>query len=349
MQKVDFIIVGCGLAGLAFCEQLRKANKSFHVIDNQNNNASRVASGLYNPVVLKRLNFIWKGKEQMALVETFYKELEEFLDITIDEKFNILRILHSNEEKNDWLVAADDSNLKNYLTIPFIQNDNRCIKAPFGFGKVVNTGKIDTETLLDAYFNYLKNNNLISLEKFNYSDLEFQQDGYTYRDLSAKNILFAEGHGVIHNPFFNPDIVNGTKGELLVINAPRLKLHSIIKSSVFIIPLGNDDYLVGSTYNWDDKTWQPTTKAKEEIVSKLDEFLVCEYKIIDHYAGIRPTTKDRRPIIGEHPDKQNMYIINGLGTRGVLIAPYVAQTLFGSIFNGINLDYELSYNRLIKT
>jgi glycine/D-amino acid oxidase-like deaminating enzyme len=49
--------------------------------------------------------------------------------------------------------------------------------------------------------------------------------------------------------------------------------------------------------------------------------------------GIRPTTIDRRPIIGCHPLYKNLVIFNGLGTKGVSLAPYfsaqVAQWLEG--------------------
>ena len=64
MKNVDYIIVGCGFAGVAFCEQLIAANKSFLVFDNKSQQSSVVAGGLYNPVVLKRFTSVWKSKEQ---------------------------------------------------------------------------------------------------------------------------------------------------------------------------------------------------------------------------------------------------------------------------------------------
>ncbi|HFS67189.1 MAG TPA: FAD-dependent oxidoreductase, partial [Flavobacteriia bacterium] len=53
-MKVDYIIVGLGLAGISFIERLKEHHKSFVVFENNSQNASKVASGLFNPVILKR-------------------------------------------------------------------------------------------------------------------------------------------------------------------------------------------------------------------------------------------------------------------------------------------------------
>ena len=94
-----------------------------------------------------------------------------------------------------------------------------------------------------------------------------------------------------------------------------------------------------------DKTNQPTKKGKEELMSKLKTFLSCEFEVVQHLAGIRPTVKDRRPLVGRHPEHKNLYVLNGLGTRGVMIAPYVAEKLYQFIENNEPLDSEIDVNR----
>jgi glycine/D-amino acid oxidase-like deaminating enzyme len=91
-----------------------------------------------------------------------------------------------------------------------------------------------------------------------------------------------------------------------------------------------------------------TVKAKKGLLNKLDKFLNCEYKVIDQVAGIRPTVKDRRPIVGQHQQHKNMFILNGLGTRGVMIAPYVAEQLFNYIEYGNSLESEIDISRFNK-
>ena len=76
------------------------------------------------------------------------------------------------------------------------------------------------------------------------------------------------------NPFFNKLPLNGTKGELLTIHAPELKLDDIIKSAIFILPLGDDLYKVGATFNWSDKTNTPTAEGRKELEEKLKSVLL---------------------------------------------------------------------------
>ncbi|HLV70489.1 MAG TPA: FAD-dependent oxidoreductase, partial [Xanthomarina sp.] len=136
-----------------------------------------------------------------------------------------------------------------------------------------------------------------------------------------------------------------SKGELLTIHAPELKIDYILKSSVFILPLENDLYHVGATYNWENKTNAITKEGREELLSKLKTFLNCNFEVVNQVAGIRPTVKDRRPLVGRHPEHINLYILNGLGTRGVMIGPYVAKQLFNYIEQKKPLEEDININR----
>ena len=135
------------------------------------------------------------------------------------------------------------------------------------------------------------------------------------------------------------------KGELLIIHAPNLNVDFLIKAAVFVLPLGNGYYKVGATFNWKDKTILTTDEGKQELTEKLDTFITVPYKIVQQLAGIRPTVKDRRPLVGAHPKYQNLAVLNGLGTRGVMIAPTAAKQLYNFLEKGIEVNYEYSIDR----
>ncbi len=344
-MNVDYIIVGIGLAGISFCEQLKANNKSFIVFDNKSQQSSTVAGGLYNPVVLKRFTSVWKSKEQLDIALPMYKSLEDELQVKLDYKIPVYRKFASLEEQNDWFAASDKPMLAEYLSTDIVKNKNESIKASFGFGKVLKTGRIDVKTLIEAYkSNLLKNNSYVE-EAFNYDDLKVDNKTIQYKNIESKYIVFAEGFGVVKNPYFSQLPLVPTKGELLIIHAPQLKIDYVLKAGVFLIPLGDDLYIVGATYEWDDTTHIITEKAKEELLSKLDKLISCTYKVVSQVAGIRPTVKDRRPLVGQHQDYENMYVLNGLGTRGVIIGPYVAKRLFNFIENKIPLEKEIDIKR----
>jgi glycine/D-amino acid oxidase-like deaminating enzyme len=194
-------------------------------------------------------------------------------------------------------------------------------------------------------------------EKFDYNLLSINND-ISYQSkksaipplggrgaVRAKYIIFCEGFQVQHNPFFNFIPFQPAKGEQLKIYSEALKLNVIINKNIFIIPVGNNEYQVGSTYIWHDETEQVTDFGKNEILGKLNKIILCDYKIIDEKAGIRPTIIDRRPVLGAHQIHKNMFIFNGLGTKGISLAPYFSKELLLHITENKPLDKEVDIAR----
>lgn len=345
---VDYIVVGLGLAGISFCEVLEKHHKTYTVISDASQSSSTVAGGLYNPVILKRFTAAWNAKEQLETALPFYKGLEEKLGVQLDYKIPVLRRFSSVEEQNMWFEAADKPGLKPFLSSRIYENANPAISAPFGYGEVLNTGRIDTKMLVSAYAGMLMKKGFLQQDTFNFEALHLHPDGVEYQGQKAKNIVFATGFGLLDDPYFNYLPLNGTKGELLTISAPDLKEKNVIKSSVFIIPMGADQYRVGATYEWKDKTQTPTAAARTELLKKLDTFLTCSYQVVDQVAGIRPTVADRRPLVGLHPKYQHLCVLNGFGSRGVMIAPFAAKQLYHAIEDGTAIHPEMDIVRFKK-
>lgn len=347
-MEVDYIIVGCGLAGIAFAETCLANNKKIIVLNDTSQNSTTIAGGLYNPVVLKRFTKIWEAKQQLEISIPFYKKLEQKLNSKFLYEIPLYRKLNSIEEQNNWFIASDKPSLSPFLNSNLETLNNNFIVEPYKFGKVNHTGFLDTKKVKEKYINYLISEQSFHEATFDYSQLIVEENKVTYKDITAKQIVFAEGFGIHANPYFNNLPLDGTKGELLIIKAPDLNLDKIINSSIFFLPLGNDLYKVGATYNWEDKTTNLTEEGKNELLNNLKELISCPFEIMEHFAGIRPTVKDRRPILGNHFEHKNLYIFNGLGTRGVLFAPYLAEKLFNFIENGNELDNEISINRIYK-
>lgn len=345
---IDYLIVGSGIAGICFAETLLQNGKTFKVFEDASTSSSRVAGGLYNPVILKRFSQVWCAKEQLDYGLPFYADIAKRIGTEFDFRIPIYRKLASVEEQNNWFQAADKPNLAPYLSGTIIHKKYQSITADFGFGEVLMTGYVDTALLLDSYARFLEENNLLIKDHFDHAGLTITADYLEYKGIKAKGIVFAEGFGMIHNPFFNHVPLDGTKGELLVIKAPELDLDVVLKSSVFILPIGNGLFKVGATYNWDDKTDEPTEAGKQELIQELKSLIDCNFEVVDHFAGVRPTVKDRRPLVGTHHQYRNLHLLNGLGTRGVMLGPFLAQKLFESIENKTTLDTQIDIKRFYK-
>ncbi len=345
---LDYLVVGLGIAGVSICEELEKKKKSYRVINDVSQVATLVAGGLYNPVILKRFTLAWKAEEQLKIAIPFYKSLEQKLNVQLDYKLPIFRRFASIEEQNLWFEASDKAGLSAFLSPKLLKNHNPYINAPYGYGQVLHTGRIDTALLLKSYESRLVSENKLLSETFDYNLLNIHREYITYQGLTVKKIIFSEGFSMKKNPFFKYLPLTSTKGEYLTVKAPELRESNAIKSSIFLIPWEKDVYRVGATYKWKDISNQPTEASKTELLQKLDSILKCDYEVIDQVAGIRPTVVDRRPLVGEHPVYKNVFALNGLGSRGVLIAPFASIQLINYIEQNGDIDVEMNIHRFTE-
>ena len=345
---IDYLIIGSGLAGISFSEIALENNKSILVLDNNSQSSSKIAAGLYNPVILKRFSEVGNAQEHLVIMNDFLDKIEKKLNVKVDFKTPILRKFFSIEEQNNWFAASDKPNLTPYLSTNLISKKYQSIDSPFGYGEVLQTGYVDTSLLLERYKSYLIKNDLFQEESFDYSLLQEENNGIRYKNIQARNIVFAEGFGMHANPYFQHLPLDGTKGELLIIKAPQLDLDVILNTSVFILPLGNDLFKIGATYNWIDKTEIPTQDGKNELIERIKEIISCDFEIVAHHAGVRPTVKDRKPIIGTYKQHHSIHILNGLGTRGVMLGPAMAKALFEHIEYQKPIDRTIDIKRFDK-
>jgi glycine/D-amino acid oxidase-like deaminating enzyme len=122
----------------------------------------------------------------------------------------------------------------------------------------------------------------------------------------------------------------------------------ILNKGVFILPLGNNLFKVGATYNWDQLHDQPDENAKAELLSKLKKIVPYEFEVINHESGVRPAVIDRRPVIGSHPKHYSLIVFNGFGTKAVMLVPYFANILAQHLIEKLPLHEETNLSRFNK-
>lgn len=331
MAQKDYLVVGLGLAGMSFCKYLIEAQCNFDVIDHGTEKASLVAGGLYNPIVLKRFSPIWLAKEQMLLANSFYADLENLLQTTFDYKFDVLRRFSNENEIKKWKKVAPEPVYREFMEPNVVENLNPALLAPFGFGKLNHTGRIDTSTLLTSFISLLKTKRLYQQETFDHTLIELKENGIQYGNHFYRKIVFTEGMHLKQNPFFNYLPVIPNKGQLIKVHCPGLDLQHIVKGPLFIVPDHTDNFWVGSTYERAFSHSQPTPEGLGYLTEKLKTLIRLPFTVMEHKAGVRPTVTDRRPLVGKHPKYKNLFIVNGLGSRGVLLGPFIARALFNYI------------------
>lgn len=346
-MEVDFLLIGQGLAGTVLSFRLMEANKSFVIIDlPEENKSSRIAAGLYNPVTGKKMVKTWLADQLFPEIERFYERMEELLGENFLHKRSIYRPFLSIEEQNEWMGHSGDPGMKAYfekiVTTPLFEE----VQNPFGGILLKNSGFLDINALLDAYSAFLISKGCLKQERFEEEGLELSQDQVTYGDIKAKAIVYCNGLGALESRFFAKLPFAPVKGEILDLQQ-EFTPDTIINRGVFRISLENGLKRVGSTYSWHDLDTGPTERAKNELLEKLEKLIKeKEAEVIVHKTGIRPATKDRRPFLGKHPEHENVYIFNGLGAKGVSLAPYFSKMMIELLVEGNEPQKEVNINRV---
>ena len=318
--------------------------KRFIVFDPAHETATTVAGGVVNPVVLKRFTPVWNVHQFLPKAFPFYNSISERLETSFVEHASLQRIFNSVEEQNNWMVASDSHRLSPFLSSEIIANDNPSVEAPFGFGSVQEVFRINTPALSTAYRNELLEQGALVSETFDHSSLQDSGDYFQYRNYRAQKIVFAEGSKVVNNPYFKINSLIPKKGEYIWVKAPQLRLKSILKGGLFVIPQGNDHYKIGATFDHHGTEANVTEHGRQELDEGLRKIVNCPFEVVDQVAGMRPTVKDRRPLLGslEH---ERIYFFNGLGTRGLLMAPLMSKLLYKFAENNKPLANEINIKR----
>lgn len=343
-RTVDYIIVGQGLAGTVLSYSLYCAGVS-HVVVNHTNpqKSSWIGAGLYNPITGRKMVKTWNADKLFPAIQPFYNAMEALLSQQFLFPTGIYRPFFSNEERNDWQGKAADAGFKPFISqVHSTSIKNQNIVDPFGGLMLNQAGYLDIAGLIDRYNLWLKNKGIYLEALLKQEDLSMNDTGVTYNGISAKALIFCEGIPETSQPFswlpFSP-----VKGELMEVKA-EVDFDFILNRGVFMVPLGNGIFRLGATYKRETElTFDQQSEA--ELKEKLSQILNAEITVVNRKVGMRPATKDRRPLIGRHPKEKKFYIFNGLGSKGVSLAPYYAQQFVNFLLAQQSLDESVDVER----
>lgn len=348
-MDVDFLLIGQGLAGTVLSYRLIRDGYSVVVIDEpKKNKSSRVAAGLYNPVTGRKMVKTWNADLLFPEIEPLYEELEAELGVNFLYKMPIYRPFLNIEEQNEWMGNSEDEKFKMYLKQIQVNPLHDEVVNDFGGVVLANSGYLDINTLLDNYSSFLLQKKALFEAYFDESQLIIHQNCVQYQDLTAKGIVFCNGLGTIKSEFFKFLPFAPVKGEILDLEQ-SFHPKEIINRGVFRISLPNGLVRVGSTYSWHDLDQGPTERAKNELYDRLDHLVKIKgKKLVNHKTGIRPATKDRRPMLGKHPDHESVYVFNGFGAKGVSLVPYYSKMMVDLLINDKQPHQDVNISRFFK-
>jgi glycine oxidase len=345
MKKQHILIIGGGLAGICLAIQCIDAGLSVTLIDKGTNRSSIVAAGMINPLVFRRMTKSWRVDEFIPYLEKFYPSLEQRTGASFFHPIVIRRCIASDQEADYWKKRANDPLFRSYIQ-PFDDEDAHLSEQrPFGSARVNHSAYVAAEPFMAACKGMIQENATYIEGAFDYE--QFEPTTCTYLSQAYDHAIFCEGSESVKNPLFEKLPVEATKGEILTIKAQLLPQDESLNRKCFCLPVEPNTFRVGATYVWHTDNVIPTAEGKALLLENLRNLTDENVEVIDHRAGVRPTTIDRRPIMGTHQTFAKVHIFNGLGAKGYMMAPLLAEELVEHVVHGQPLDREVDLKRFL--
>jgi glycine/D-amino acid oxidase-like deaminating enzyme len=337
------LIIGQGIAGTVLAWTLLQRGVQIQIADaGFPHSSSSIAAGIINPVTGKRFVKSWRFDELYPFAKTAYKKMEAALGASIWRDQHILRLLGSPQEINDWSLRLSEPEYADVLGETTTAGNWSAMLAPgFSFGEIKNAAQINFPVLLEKFKNLAVSQDLFLQKKIGPELILSTATDYDF-------IVFCEGYRASENPLFPNLPWQPSKGEALILEIAHPHAEAarqMVKKTLTLVPIAGNKCWAGASYAWDFDDTGATEDVQIELEKRLAEMLQVPYKIVQRLGAIRPTVKDRRPFLGQSPVQSNVFIFNGLGTKGALLAPYWAAHLADHLLEGKQLDAAVDISR----
>jgi glycine oxidase len=338
VKEYDYMVVGQGLAGSSLALHLAWAGRSVVVVDQPaRNQSSSVAAGLFNPVTGKLLSKTWRADELFPYTFEFYQRAERTVGGTFFHPKPIYRPFLSIEEQNQWMSAGPE--WQPYLErVSPTSTFGGQVYDPYGGMILKSCGYVDVNRFVRGTREWFGARGSF-VDDF-VDDVQPMDQGVEWKNIRAKRVIFCTGCALPPVLSFLP--VRPLKGETLTVKfAERPNL--IYNRAVYAVP-ADPFYTIGATYQ--PTKWVPgiTAEGRHELEEKLKSLIKIPFVVMNQKWGLRPSTPDRRPMLGTHPKYSNMLFFNGLGTKGVSLAPFFGRQMafflerMGQIEGSVNIN-----------
>jgi len=352
-MKRHFLIIGQGLAGSILTKTLIENEQAVTVVDNVSpQSASRIAAGIINPLTGQRMVIAPDVSYCLPAAIERYTSLAEEFNQSFYSSRQMLRLFNNSSDKDRFRSRKDDASYGEYLGEAFdAGKSGEPINDSQGGFKQKHTGYLNISLLLDCLKEHFKKYATYIDGQFDYDELEIANNAFHWKDNRFDHVVFCEGANAVNNPWFRWLPFQLSRGELLSINSEQRLPTSIINKGHWLLPLDEYRAKIGASYSWSWTDETPSVEAKQDLIRSAEEMVpaATPLAITDHQCGIRPTTKDKQPFIGRHPQFRELYCFNGFGSRGGMLIPYYANCLVDNLLKEKSLPTSVDVNRFEET
>ena len=274
-----------------------------------------------------------------------FRKLEEKLQTSFFHSLPVARIFNSIQDANFWDEKSDHPEVGRYLSARSNKSVQENFDSPFGNSEVNECGWLNVPLFREVSKNYfIQHGNFIE-DAVNENEVEFNGSKVLWKERMFDKLILCNGIGVNQWKGLEHLDLIPNHGQVLDLKIENLELDAIVNFGQFLLPFGNKKFRLGATYNWNEVPDEPTDEAKEFLLSELKVRLNNDIIVQSHKTGYRPTTRDRRPIVGFAEGNEKLGVFGGLGSKGVLLAPYFSKLFAAVLTEGMEIPKEVNARR----
>lgn len=355
MTHCDFIIVGQGLAGTTLAWTLCRRGRSVVVLDRETaTTASRIAAGLVTPVTGRRLARSGHWDKLYPIAERFYRDVEDATGSVLWHATGALRLFADADERAEFRRRTRPD-APPAVWIGDLARPTEAIppafEAPHGGFVMPAAARLDVPRYLDVSRQWLGQR-----DAYRRADLDWHRDLELSPDrvrlprlgLTAAGLIACRGFTIDPDPWFGGVRFIPAHGEVLTVHIPDLEEQRTIHRGVWLAAIGHQTYRCGATYSWERLDGVPSPAGRAELETRLRAFLRLPFRVVGHQAAVRPVIDAGTPSLGRHPRYPQLAFFNGLGSKGVLLAPYYASVLADCLLAGHDPEPGVNVHRYLS-
>ncbi|MDB6167374.1 MAG: hypothetical protein JWM88_238 [Verrucomicrobia bacterium] len=318
----DVLIVGQGIAGTLLGWELERAGIPFEIVDaGHARSASQVAAGMLTPITGQRLVPGWRFDELLPVARAAYCEMETAWDVPLWRDMRVRRIFASDRER----IIFREKSAAGLLGPHAGDADEE------GFW-IEGAAQVDLSSLISSARARWRGRGVL------------REGGFDWEGDFPSHELIVDCGGRAAGRFgFVP--WEYSKGEIISVRVDELDPRVILNRGHWILPMAEGIARVGATHESGKTDVTPTPEARAALEASASTILNRAFSIVDHQAGVRVNLPDRRPVAGRHPEMRRLGILNGLGARGALFAPWLARQWVNHLTEGVAFEAEIDVAR----
>ncbi len=349
--EYDVLIVGQGLAGTCLAWQLIRRGIKVLVVDREESvTSSKIAAGLMTPVTGKRVVLSWRYGEFFEEAVRFYRKIEQQTETSFLNLRTYTRLFRSEQERIHFIEKR--ASQLHSIHFELLDPGNARLTAFHaldGALQINGVGQLQVAKFLEVSRKWFQREGTYrSAEIDPDHDVKIEQGCVVLKSLncSVARIVYCRGAEDRFHPLFSSLPFLPAKGEILTVEIPQIFADEVISQGAWLVPNNEGRFRVGSTYDWEHLDQEPTERGREQILKSMSGLLrESPQEVINHQAAVRPAMNDQKPLACFHPEQSRIGIMNGLGSKGSLQAPWLAKQMAEHIVTSCELDSEIDGRR----